>query len=67
MKGKFKVLKLSSNLKRKGLLEIERSKGGRIDSHKKFNKFSLANEFIFLVVNNWIEIKEEHGFYINDV
>jgi len=59
-----KLRKTIKQLEAKGLIEIERSKGGRIDSHKKFSKFNLANDFIFLVVREWVEIKEDNDFYI---
>ena len=59
-----KLRKTIKQLEAKGLIEIERSKGGRIDSHKKFSKFSLANDFIFLVIREWVEIKEDNDFYI---
>lgn len=62
--------KLRSTIKQleaKGLIEIEYSKGGRTDSANRFHKFSLENDFIFLVVREWTEIKEENGFYINEI
>lgn len=63
--GQNKLRQTIKQLEAKGLLEVEHSKGGRIDSSQKFSKFSLANDFIFIVVREWVEIKEEHGFSIN--
>lgn len=59
-----KLRKTIKQLKAKGLIEVEPSKGGRTDSSKRFSKFSLANDFIFIVVREWYEVKEEQGFYI---
>ena len=47
-------------LEAKGLLEIEHSKGGRTESINRFHEFSLANDLIFIVVREWVEIKEEN-------
>lgn len=63
--GENKLRKTINQLEAKGLIEIERSKGGRIDSPKKYNKFSLADNLIFLVVDKWIQVKENNDFYIN--
>ncbi len=52
-------------LQAKGLIDVKRSKGGRIDSNKKFSRFSLSEDFIFLIVDNWRQVKEEQGFYID--
>jgi len=59
-----KLRKTIKQLEAKGLVEVERSKGGRIDSPKKYSKFSLSDELIFIVVDDWHKIKEEQGFYI---
>lgn len=51
-------------LEAKGLLEVHKSKGGRTDSIKKYNKFSLSRDLVTLVTDKWIEIKESHGHYL---
>jgi len=60
-----KLRKTIKQLEAKGLIEVKRSKGGRTDSNKKFSRFSLSEDFIFLTVDNWIQVKEEQGFYID--
>ena len=59
-----KLRKTIKQLEAKGLIELKRSKGGRIDSPERFSKFSLANDFISLVIREWVEIKEDNDFYI---
>ena len=49
-------------LEAKGLIEIEKSKGGNTGSPDRLNKFSLSNELIFLVADRWVEIKENNGY-----
>ena len=60
-----KLRKTIKQLEAKGLIKVKRSKGGRTDSNKKFSRFSLSEDFIFLTVDNWIQVKEEQGFYID--
>ena len=60
--GIAKLRKTIKQLEAKGLLEIQKSKGGRTESTSRFSKFSLSNELISLVVNHWLEIKWENGF-----
>lgn len=64
--GQNKLRNTLKQLKAKGLVEVEQSKGGRTDSSQRFSKFSLAKDLIFLVVAKWVEIKEDNGFYINE-
>ena len=52
-----KLRKTLKQLEEKSLIEIVHSKGGRRDSNKKFSKFSLSDELIFLVLDKWEEIK----------
>ena len=49
-------------LEAKGMVEVEKSKGGRGDIDTKYNLFSLSTDFIFLVAERWAEIKEDNGF-----
>lgn len=59
-----KLRQTITQLEAKGLLEVDKSKGGRTDSTKKYNKFSLSKDLIFLVSDRWLEIKEENGYYL---
>lgn len=59
-----KLRQTITQLEAKGLLDVEKSTGGRTDSIKKYNKFSLSNDLIFLVADRWLEIKEENGYEV---
>ncbi len=59
-----KLRKTIKQLEAKGLIDVERSKGGRTDSHKKYSKFSIGDNFIFMVVREWVQIKDENDFSI---
>lgn len=65
--GQNKLRQTIRQLEAKGLIEVERSKGGRTYSPNKYHRFFFAKDLIFLVVDKWIEIKEDNGFYINDI
>jgi len=60
--GQNKLRQTLKQLEAKGLLAIEHSKGGRTDSNQKFSQFSLANDFISLIVDKWINIKIDNDF-----
>lgn len=62
--GHNKTRQIIRQLEAKGLIEVEHSKGGRTESNKRFSKFALANDLVFLVVRKWIEVKEDNGFYL---
>lgn len=57
-----KLRRTIAQLEAKGLLDVEKSTGGRTDSTLKYHKFSLSNDLIFLVADRWLEIKEENGY-----
>ncbi len=57
-----KLRQTITQLEAKGLLDVEKSTGGRTDSTLKYHKFSLSNDLIFLVSDRWLEIKEENGY-----
>jgi len=59
-----KLRKTIKQLEAKGLIDVERSKGGSTDSHKKYSKFSIGDNFIFMVVREWVQIKDENDFSI---
>jgi len=59
-----KLRKTIKQLEAKGLIDVERSKGGRTDSHKKYSKFSIGGNFISMVVREWVQIKDENDFSI---
>lgn len=50
------------SLEAKGLLNVDKSKGGRTSSVKKYNSFSLSNELLLMIFDKWYQIKEENGF-----
>ena len=60
--GQVKLRRTLTQLKEKGLIDIEQSKGGKTDSNKKFSNFSLSDNLIFLVADRWRDIKEDNGF-----
>lgn len=62
--GQNKTREVIKQLIAKGLIEVEQSKGGRTESNKRFSKFSLSNELVFLVVDKWIKIKEKNNYFI---
>ncbi len=51
-------------LEAKNLLCVERSKGGRTQSLKKFHKFSLSSDLIFIVFEKWLEVKVDNDFLL---
>ena len=60
--GQAKLRKVLTQLKEKGLIDIEQSKGGKTDSNKKFSKFSISENLIFLVADRWVDIKIEKDY-----
>lgn len=50
------------SLEAKGLLTVDRSKGGRTTSAKKYNSFALSNDLLLMMFDKWYQIKEENGF-----
>ncbi|MDM5264564.1 hypothetical protein PF327_10200 [Sulfurovum sp. XTW-4] len=60
--GQNKLRQTLKQLEAKGLLEVEHSKGGRTNGNQKFSQFSLANDFIFLIVDKWLDIKMDNDF-----
>ena len=60
--GLAKTRQTLKQLEAKGLLDIERSKGGRTDSTKKYSEFSLSRDLIGLVVDKWENTKIENDF-----
>lgn len=62
--GQATIRKVLEQLEAKGLICVERSKGGRMNSTKKYNSFGLDTELITLVFHDWIKIKEEAGFML---
>ena len=60
--GEKKLRETINRLEAKGMVEVERSKGGRTESFHRFNMYSLSTDFIFLVAQVWVDIKEESGF-----
>jgi len=58
------MVKLRETIKQlelKGLLEVKHSKGGRISSADKFNEYSLSEQLLFKVFNDWVDIKDDYG------
>jgi DNA-binding HxlR family transcriptional regulator len=51
-------------LEAKGLLEINKSTGGRTLKRGRFNEYSLSEELIFKVFNVWYDIKDENGILL---
>ena len=60
-----KLRQTIKQLEAKGLIEVEKSKGGSGNKKERFNKFSLSLELLTLVINDWLNIKDENGFIIN--
>lgn len=63
--GEHSIRKTIRQLEAKGLIKVERSKGGQVESSSRFNGFSLGDELILLVVREWVEVKREHGYSTN--
>ena len=59
--GVSKLRETIKQLELKGLLEIKHSKGGRTSSADKFNEYSLSEQLLFKVFNDWTDIKEDYG------
>ena len=51
-------------LEAKNLIEIKRSQGGKCNSEKKYNKFSLSMYIIDAVYAKWLEIKDDNMFEV---
>ncbi len=49
-------------LEAKGLINVDRSKGGRTSSTKKFHSFALSKDILLMLFDKWYQIKEENGF-----
>ena len=62
--GQQTLRKTINQLEAKGLLEVQRSKGGRTANPDKFHSFEISNDFWNIVFNRWLEIKEENQFYV---
>ncbi len=60
--GLAKLRQTLKQLEAKGLIDIEHSKGGRLESNKKYSEFSLSHDLVSLVINKWSDIKSENGF-----
>lgn len=56
-----KLRETIKQLEYKGLLKVQHSKGGRTDKRDKFNEYSLSDELLFKVFNEWYDIKDEYG------
>lgn len=59
------IRKTIAHLINEGLLHKEASKGGKTDSRAKYSMYMLGNDMLTNLIDTWIEIKEENGFYYN--
>ena len=50
-------------LENKSLIDIEKSTGGKSDSNKKYNEFSISNYLIESIYDKWENIKIDNNFY----
>lgn len=57
-----KTRRIIKQLEAKGLITVTRSKGGKGNGAKRFHTFSLSNDFIFIIVDKWANIKGENNF-----
>ena len=60
--GRNRLFDVVKQLESKMLIEVDRSSGGKSESSLRFNGFQLSLEFLGLVVNQWLEIKEDNDF-----
>lgn len=57
------IRKVLSQLIDKGFLIKEVSRGGKTESRARYSKYKLGNNLLPSIIDYWIEIKEDNGFY----